>query len=379
VAAIGAYRTGVPADREVIEADLDWRSVAVFLAAFITLLALGGLVRNAGRTITWVVVGSLLALALDPLVTKLESRIGRRSIAVGTVLVGFLAAVFALVALFGPPAADQARDLSKDLPGVVEDLGDLPIVGSQLRDADMADRIERFLDDLPERLAGDTTPIENAGKSVLSGAMAAVATILTAVTLLLDGNRLVSRIRRLVPVRHKQMADRLGSLAYRTVGQYFAGSVLVAAIAGVSVTAVGLILGVPLAPLLGAWVAVFDLVPQIGGAVGGIPFVILGLTQGATVGVACAIFFVLYLQFENNLLSPLIVGRTVDLSPPATMTAALVGVSAAGVVGALVAVPLLGTAKAVYLELRPQQTEPVVGDDDGKVPETHSWRRKLRR
>jgi predicted PurR-regulated permease PerM len=366
VAAIGAYRTGVPADREVIEADLDWRSVAVFLAAFITLLALGGLVRNAGRTITWVVVGSLLALALDPLVTKLESRIGRRSIAVGTVLVGFLAAVFALVALFGPP-------------GVVEDLGDLPIVGSQLRDADMADRIERFLDDLPERLAGDTTPIENAGKSVLSGAMAAVATILTAVTLLLDGNRLVSRIRRLVPVRHKQMADRLGSLAYRTVGQYFAGSVLVAAIAGVSVTAVGLILGVPLAPLLGAWVAVFDLVPQIGGAVGGIPFVILGLTQGATVGVACAIFFVLYLQFENNLLSPLIVGRTVDLSPPATMTAALVGVSAAGVVGALVAVPLLGTAKAVYLELRPQQTEPVVGDDDGKVPETHSWRRKLRR
>ena len=369
----------MPADREVIEADLDWRSVVVFLGAFIALLALGGLLRGAGRTITWVVIGTLLALALDPLVTKLETRVGRRSVAIGTVLLGFLLAVVALVALFGPPAAKQARDLSEDLPGVVEDLGDLPLIGRQLRDADVADRIERFLDDLPERLAGDTTPIENAGKSVLGGALAAVATVLTAVTLLLDGNRLVTRIRRLVPVRHKAMADRLGSLAYRTVGQYFAGSVLVAAIAGVTVTAVGLLLGVPLAPLLGAWVAVFDLVPQIGGAVGGIPFVILGLTQGATVGAACAIFFMLYLQFENNLLSPLIVGKTVDLSPPATMTAALVGVSAAGVVGALVAVPLLGTAKAVYLELRPQQTEPVVGDDDGKVPETHSWRRKLRR
>ncbi|HEX4905527.1 MAG TPA: AI-2E family transporter, partial [Acidimicrobiales bacterium] len=140
--------------------------------------------------------------------------------------------------------------------------------------------------------------------------------------------------------------------AYRSIGQYFAGSVLVAVIAGVVVTSVGLILRVPLAPLAGAWVAVFDLVPQIGGAVGGIPFVLLGFTHSATTGIICAVFFVLYLQFENNILSPLVVGKSVDLSPPATMTAALVGVSAAGVVGALVAVPLLGAAKAVIVELR---------------------------
>jgi predicted PurR-regulated permease PerM len=385
---MAAYRTGVADDdpgiipaggasaSEVIDVTLDWRSVAVFLAAFVALVAFTGLLGSAGRTLTWLAVGTLLALALDPLVTRLERRVGRRSVAVGTVLTGFLVAVFSLVAVFGPSAARQARDLSKDLPRVVEDLGDLPLVGSQLRDADVADKLERFLDDLPERLAGDTTPIENAGRSLLGGALAAVVTVLAAVTLLLDGARLVARIRRLVPPDHRAMADRLGSLAYRTVGQYFAGSVLVAAIAGVTVTAVGLMLGVPLAPLLGAWVAVFDLVPQIGGAVGGIPFVLLGLTQGAGTGVACAVFFVLYLQFENNLLSPLIVGRTVDLSPPATMTAALVGVSAAGVVGALLAVPLLGTAKAVYLELRAGPSPPVGGDpDDERV----SRRRRRRR
>jgi predicted PurR-regulated permease PerM len=58
------------------------------------------------------------------------------------------------------------------------------------------------------------------------------------------------------------------------------------------------------------------------------------------------------------------------------MTAALVGLSAAGVVGALVAVPFLGTAKAVYLEFRPGTTEPVVGDADGKVPKTGSGTEK---
>jgi predicted PurR-regulated permease PerM len=364
VAAIAAYGTGVASDDEVIVADLDWRSVAVFLAAFVALAAFTSLVRGAGRPLTWIGIGTLLALALDPLVTRLERVVGRRSYAVGGVLTGFLLTVFALVALFGPPAARQARDLSKDLPQVVDDLGDLPIVGHQLRDADVSDKVERFLDELPDRLNGNSTPIKTAGKTILGGALAAFATILAAVTLMLDGERLVARIRRLVPPSHRDLADRMGSLAYRTVGQYFAGSVLVAAIAGVAITTVSLMLGVPLAPLVGAWVAIFDLVPQIGGAVGGIPFVVLGLSQGAGTGVACLIFFILYLQFENHILQPLIVGRSVHLSPPATMTAALVGVSAAGVVGALVAVPLLGTAKAIYLELRPETTEPVVGDDE---------------
>lgn len=353
----GAYRTGVPdAERgtgDVIDVDLDWRSITTFLAAFVAFIALTGVLRHATRTLTWIGLGTLLALALDPIVTGLQARLGgRRRAAVAIVLTGFLLALTALVALFGPPAARQAGNLSRELPEVVADLESLPFIGDDLRDNDIPARVEEFLEDLPSRLAGDTTPIENAGRSIAGGALAATATVLAAVTLLLDGDRLLGHLRRAVPRGRQEDADRIGRLAYRSIGQYFAGSVLVAVIAGVVVASVGLILGVPLAPLAGAWVAVFNLVPQIGGAVGGIPFVLLGLTEGAGTGIACAVFFVLYLQFENNILSPLIVGRSVDLSPPATMAAALVGVSAAGVVGALVSVPLLGAAKAVYTEVR---------------------------
>jgi predicted PurR-regulated permease PerM len=147
-------------------------------------------------------------------------------------------------------------------------------------------------------------------------------------------------------------------VSYRVVGKYVAGSLLVALVAGLTTLTAGLILGVPLAPLLALWVMVWDLVPQVGGAAGGIPFVLFGFTQGAVVGVACAVFFVVYLQIENNILGPLLVGQAVKLSPPATMTAALVGVSAGGVVGALLAVPVLGAAKAIYLELRPEVADP---------------------
>jgi predicted PurR-regulated permease PerM len=129
----------------------------------------------------------------------------------------------------------------------------------------------------------------------------------------------------------------------------------VALVAGVVMLTVGLILGVPLTPLAAINVALWDLIPQIGGAMGGIPFVLLAVTQGAGTGLLAAVIFIVYLQIENHILQPLLVGQAVKLSPPATMTAALVGVSAGGVVGALVAVPLVGAAKAIYLELRPEQ------------------------
>ena len=235
-------------------------------------------------------------------------------------------------------------------------LGDLPIVGKQLRENDVPAKAQRWINELPERLAKDPRGIGDAGRRIAGGMMAVIVTLLLAVTLLLDGERLVRNARRLVPARRRSRVDRAARLAYGVVGRYVAGSLVVAVIAGTAVLIVGLVLGVPLSPLLAVWVALFDLVPQIGGAAGGIPFVFLGFTKSATTGVICAVFFVLYLQFENHILSPLVVGKAVSLSPPATMIAALVGVSTAGVVGGLLAVPTVGAVKAVYMELRPVPT-----------------------
>jgi predicted PurR-regulated permease PerM len=346
--------------------ELDWRSVAWVLAAFAGLAAATTAVRAAPRTVTALAIGTMVALALDPLVVAVQraARV-RRSVAVALVLAGFLTAVVGLALLLGPPAVREARNLERDLPRVVRQLDDLPVVGDDLREARAAKRLQTWIEGLPERLAGDTTPIVRAGQAVVSGALSGALILLVAVTLLLDGHRLVAAARRLVRPARRAQADRIGSLAYAVVGRYVAGSLFVAAVAFCAVLVAGLALSVPLTPLVAVWVMVFDLVPQIGGAAGGIPFVLLGFARSATTGVACAVFFVLYLQVENHLIQPLVVGRTVRLSPPATMTAALVGVSAAGVVGALVAVPLVGAAKVAWAELHPKSTEGSDGVERG--------------
>ena len=346
-----ATRSPAPPVRTV---DLDWRSVVVLLGFFVGLVALRAMAHETPRTLTWLALAALLALALNPLVvaTQRRTRLGR-PLAVTIVVSAVLLMLAITIALLAPPAIRQARRLSSDVPRVSRQLGDLPVVGKRLRENHVPEKARQWVEELPDRMARDPRGIGKAGKRLAGGAMSAIVTVLLAVTLLLDGERLVRNARRLIPPRRQARVDRVGRLAYGVVGRYVAGSLVVAAIAGTAVLIVGLVLGVPLSPLLGAWVALFDLVPQIGGAVGGVPFVFLGFTQSAQTGVICAVFFVLYLQFENHILSPLVVGKAVSLSPPATMIAALVGVSVAGVVGGLLAVPVVGAAKAVYLELRP--------------------------
>jgi predicted PurR-regulated permease PerM len=136
------------------------------------------------------------------------------------------------------------------------------------------------------------------------------------------------------------------------VGTYFAGSLFVALIAGVYVLTVGLVLGVPLAPVAAVWYSVVSLIPQVGGFLGVSFFTILALSQGLLIGLVGMALLILYMNLENYVISPAIVGKSVNLSPPTTMLAALVGGAALGVPGALAATPLCGTVKALYLEYR---------------------------
>ena len=315
--------------------------------------------RSVERTLTWIAIGSLLALALDPVVRSIERRLHiRRSIALSAVIVIVVASANLLVVLFGPRAITEARSFTSDIPGVVERLGELPIVGERLRRADASTKVGDWLTTLPSRLSDDPEPLVSLTRAVLGGALAAFVTVLVSVALLLDGRRLAGLARRLVPDDRRARFDRVVDVVYRTVGRYFAGTLLLATLTGVALFVAGLAIGVPLTPMVALWAAVTNLIPQIGGFLGGSMFVLLGLTKSPGTALACLVFFLIWQQIENHVLHPTIVGDAVNLSPPATLLAALVGGATAGIPGALIAVPLLGVIKSVLLEIRPDLAGP---------------------
>ena len=359
----GAGDAGGDADaHERVVIDLDVGSIVVFVTIAALVAALWAIVTTSPDMVTRLLVGVVLGLALSPVVGAAQHRLrigrGVASLLVGGGLVLFLAAVVLLVA---PPAIDQARAFSREVPETVESLYSWPVVGDRLEEADAVGEVEAWIDDLPSRF--DDRALADLGERLLGGAFSTVVALVAALGVLVDGPTLVRRIRSVVPPGRRERADEVGRIVYQSFGSYFAGSLFVAMLNGLVVLSIGLLLGVPLAPIAGIWSMLTNFIPQIGGFLGGSFLVLLALTESPLTAVIAAVVFVLYQQFENNVVQPAIVGSAVNLTPPATMLAALVGGAAAGVPGALVATPLLGAAKALYLVRRgrlPERREPAL-------------------
>jgi predicted PurR-regulated permease PerM len=342
--------------------DLDVRSALLVAAVGAFSVTLFAIARSSSGNITRVSIGVLLAVALNPVVVRLQRRGLRRGLAVAVVASGLVAVFAVVLTLLAPQAISQARDFSDELPATVEELYSWPIVGERLERADAATRVEEWVDSLPAQVDDET--LTSVAEAVLGGALATVIVVVTALAVLLDADHLVRRASGVADPAHRERASRIGHILYRTFGSYFAGSLFVAVLNGLVILTAGLILGVPLAPLAGIWAALTNLIPQVGGFLGGSFFVLLALTKSPLTALIAAAIFLGYQQLENNVIQPAVVGQAVNLTPPTTMLAALVGGAAAGVPGALVATPLVGAMKALYFEQRgvalPDRSPPVL-------------------
>src|SRR5690606_3483663 len=141
------------------------------------------------------------------------------------------------------------------------------------------------------------------------------------------------------------------------VGGYVRGQLLISVVLGVLVW-IGLsIIGVPLATAIAFIAAVFNLVPYLGPVIGAVPAVLLGLTVSPLTAILAIAVFILANQLEANILSPMILSRSTNLHPVTVLFAIMTGLSLYGLVGALVAVPVVALGKVLiedYVLRRPE-------------------------
>ncbi len=337
------------------DVELGLRTPLIAAATLVGFLALFVVVMS-GPTVALTGLAVLFAFAVDPLVVRIQRRLRLpRGFAVALVCGVFATLTIGGVVAFGPSSVEQARSFQDDLPAVVDQLADLPVVGGVLAEQHAPDKVRSWAADLPKQMGHDTSTITSAAATALQAILAGIVVFVVMITALIDGPRLVRGLQR-VPSRHRlPLLQRAGTLVGQSVGRYFSGSLLLAGLQAVQVLITGLALGVPLSPLLAVWAGVWNLVPQAGGAIGGSLFVLVAFTQGATTGLVAAAIFGIYLVIANNVLLPVIIGKAVDLSPVSTMVATIGGFTVGGIIGAMVAVPVFGAGKAIYAELKPDR------------------------
>jgi predicted PurR-regulated permease PerM len=176
-----------------------------------------------------------------------------------------------------------------------------------------------------------------------------VTILFMTVFMLLEGPTWMERFYGMLPEGSRERWQGIGRKIYLTVGGYVTGNLLISIVAGITSTIVLLALGVPYAVALGLLVAILDLIPLAGATIAAIIVCSIGFLHAVTAGIILIVFFVLYQQLENHVLQPLVYSRTVQLSPLVILVSVLIGAQIAGVLGALVAIPVAGTIQVLLL------------------------------
>ncbi|MCA9837665.1 MAG: AI-2E family transporter [Trueperaceae bacterium] len=216
-------------------------------------------------------------------------------------------------------------------------------------------------------------------RSLLTGATSIISTTLQIVLIILvsgyflyDFPKFVESFRRIVPVRYRTVYDDLRNKADVAVGGYIRGQLLITLCLGVFIY-IGLrILGIGSALAISFLAAVFNLIPYLGPIIGVIPAVLLGFTISPWTALGAVIVFVIANQLEGNVLGPYILSKSTDLHPVTVLLAILAGAGLFGLVGALLAVPIVALGKVIleeYLFKRPAYQEPALATTSPKKAE----------
>lgn len=327
------------------------RSGIAAVALFGLTLVLLRVAVSAFRVLGWIAVAATLAALLHPAVMRLARRMPR-GLAVATVAVSGVA-VSALVGytLVDAVSSEAAR-LERAAPDAVRRLERDSSFAKFARDARLAERTERFLAALPERLRGGT-PAE-ALRAAATRVVAYLATAVLALFFLLHGARMASGGLRQIrdPARRQRVHD-VAVAAYRRGFGYARGSLAMAAGAGAVAYGLARLGGVPGAAPLALWVGLWDLVPVLGAAVGAVPIIVLGGVGNTGRGLALTAAFVAYQVLENMVLQRRLERATIRVGPFLTAAAGLVGLELYGIGGALMAVLVMVLAVSALDETAP--------------------------
>jgi predicted PurR-regulated permease PerM len=168
--------------------------------------------------------------------------------------------------------------------------------------------------------------------------------------LLADMPRIRALIYRLIPGSRRPRAILLGDEMFAKVGGYVLGNIITSLIAAAGTFVWLIAWHVPYPILLSIMVALFDLIPVIGAPTAGVIVSLVSLTVSIPVAIATAVFYTVYKLAEDYLLIPRIIGRSVDVPATATLIAVLLGGTALGIVGALMAIPIAAALRLLLHE-----------------------------
>ncbi len=339
-------------DNEVRPSQVTLKTVFTVAFGVLIVVAIVEAVTNATLAVALTGAALLLAVALEHPVRMLERRGIKRPFAIAIVTFAGLALIVGFGFTLIPPAIEQGKALVHDAPQFVRSARGSALFRTLDSRFHLGDYLMEAERKLPDLLGGAATPILNALGDLLSGIAAAVTIAFLVIFMLIFGGRLITAaVGEARPERRAMYQDVLGKI-YQSIGGYLGGLTLICTINATLTISFLAIDRVPFFLPLGIVAGLSSMIPYAGPFVAGTGISLIALfTQGIGHGVASAIYFIVYGVLEGNVLAPLIFRRTVNVNPLVVTLSILFLGEIAGIMGAIIAVPVVATLQIVLREV----------------------------
>lgn len=346
------------------------------VALLATAAVLIGIVLYAGReALGPFIVGLLIVYLLAPPIEWLARLRIPRPLAILLVYAVAVLLVVEGLNLMLRPLVDQIRQFATDLPGLVDQLRvQLERLGAVYRGLELPPAIRDAVDEwLAKLAAGDIgfdpavlLPVLRATTGFVGTIFAFLIIPVWAFYLLKDRPSLVSAFQASIPPEWRLDIDAVVSIVGRVFSSWIRAQVLLGLTVGLATFVGLLLLGATVDPifsrfavLLAVIAGVLELLPIIGPIIAAVPAILLAGTAGIEAAGAAFLLYLAIQQLENNLLVPKIQGDATNLHPSAVMLALVVGGAVAGILGAILALPITAAARDVYRHLFARLSVPV--------------------
>lgn len=283
----------------------------------------------------------IIASAVNPFGNWLDrKRIPRLLGILVLYLTVFLLVVFILTLVI-PFVSQEVGQLTEDLPRFIAKItASLEAIKTGSGTFDIIGQLQGLLDGLSQFLQESSQSAVGFIIKIFGGIVSFLGIIVISFYLSVMRKGIDNFLESVVPDKYESYVLDLWHRSETKLGRWFQAQLLLSLIVGL-MTFVGLsILNVKFALVLAAIIMILELVPNVGPVLAAIPAVAFGFFQSPTLGLWVILLYIAIQQVENQILSPLILGRTLGINPVVIIIALLVGFNLAGILGMILAVPL---------------------------------------
>lgn len=334
-------------------------------------LVLAGLAIAAREIILLVFLAVLFGAALEPVVAVIRSRTGiGRGLSILIVYAAFLVVVVSTAVFFVPAALVQLGGAIERLPAFLDRIREW---SSTLRPEALSDGVAALIDtvEAPFRPGRPPDPDSLVDASIAVGrAGAALATLLALVFFWLTERPRLQRYALAFMPEHRRagIRDAWNEVESR-LGLWARGQLVLMATVGVASGIAYSLIGLPGALLLALIAALTEIIPIVGPLIGAIPALLVASTISPESTVLTLAAYLLIHAIEGNVLVPVVMRNSVGLSPFIVLASLLVGGTAGGILGAIVAVPIVAGITVVLDRFQDRETPVPIDPASEKLPE----------